>query len=380
MTSRSSGRAGPPRILHILSHFDDTGEGRRTARIINALGRGVRHTIVSADAARLGAAQAIARGSNFVLQPPFPALAGAPLPGRLQTIARAMKGHDLVCTSNWGAIDAAMAHTLFKDLHGLPPLIHHEDGSGDQRAGRWRTWYRRIALGKAAGLVVPSETLEETALVDWQQPLGRVKRIAEGIDTKAYAMGAKKDALRILKRPGEHWVGTPGEGGGGNGLPRLVRALAGLPEDWHLVVLGEAQGRGAIEEEVTALALDHRVHFAGAVADPARVLGLFDIFALAGATTRAPAPVLEAMAAGLPVVAPDSGDIAHMVARENAPFLVPAGRPDALGASLCALAADRGLRESAGAANRARARSEFDAERSLAAYQRLYASAMGVDL
>ncbi|HBM05346.1 MAG TPA: glycosyl transferase family 1, partial [Erythrobacter sp.] len=61
-----------------------------------------RHTIVSAEPAQLGAAARIAKGCDVRIQPEFPSLKGWPLPGRLQKIARAMKGYDLVCTYNWG--------------------------------------------------------------------------------------------------------------------------------------------------------------------------------------------------------------------------------------------------------------------------------------
>ena len=166
-----------PHILHLHSTFAPGGKELRTVQLINAFGKKARHTIVSAEPERLGAAERIARNIDVRLQPDFPSLKGRPTPGRLQKLAKAMRGFDLVCTYNWGAMDAVMAHTLFKDLHNLPPLIHHEDGFDESELKKLktsRTWYRRIALGKSAGLVVPSERLEEIALVDWQQPLGRV--------------------------------------------------------------------------------------------------------------------------------------------------------------------------------------------------------------
>ena len=100
----------------------------RTVQLINAFGKNARHSIVSAEPDHLEAAERIAKGNDVRIQPPFPALKGRPTPGRLQKLAKAMQGYDLVCTYNWGALDAVMAHTLFKDLHNLPPLIHHEDG------------------------------------------------------------------------------------------------------------------------------------------------------------------------------------------------------------------------------------------------------------
>ena len=117
-----------PHVLHLQSTFAPGGKERRTVDLINAFGKGLRHTIVSAEPDELGAAQGIAKGIKVTLQPPFPGLKGLPLPARLQRLAKAMKGFDLVLTYNWGAMDPVMAHTLFKDAFGLPPLVHHEDG------------------------------------------------------------------------------------------------------------------------------------------------------------------------------------------------------------------------------------------------------------
>lgn len=372
-----------PHILHLHSTFAAGGKEIRCVQLINAFGAKAQHTIVSAEPERLDAAQRIAKGLRIALQPDFPSLKGRPFPGRLMKLARAIKPYDLVLTYNWGAMDAVMAHTLFKDALGLPPLVHHEDGFDESEVKKLktsRTWYRRIALGKAAGLVVPSERLEEIALVDWQQPLGRVKRIPNGIDTKAFGMRPKPDALRLIKRPGEFWVGTLVGMRTIKNLPRLVRAFAPLPDEWQLVILGEGEARDAILAEADRLEINHRVHLPGAVADPTRVIGLFDIFALSSDSEQFPLSVVEAMAAGLPVVAPAVGDIAHMVSEPNASFITPAGDEAALSDALRQLADSRPLRDTLGEANRTKARAQFDEAKMVSTYRRLYSSAMRRDL
>ncbi len=372
-----------PHILHLHSTFAPGGKELRTVQLINAFGKKARHTIVSGEPAEQGAADRIARGLEVGMQPDFPSLKGMPTPGRLQKLAKAMRGYDLVCTYNWGAMDAVMAHTLFKDLHGLPPLIHHEDGFDESELKKLktkRTWYRRIALGKASALVVPSERLEEIALVDWQQPLGRVKRIPNGIDTKALAMRPKKDALRLIKHPGEFWVGSLAGLRAVKNLPRLVRVFSDLSDNWQLVILGEGDTRNAILAEADRLQINHRVHLPGAIADPARVIGLFDIFALSSDSEQFPISVVEAMAAGLPVVAPAVGDIANMVSQPNAEFIAPAGNEEELRMALVQLAGSKDLRKEVGEANRAKAVAEFDEAKMVATYRRLYSSAMKIDL
>ncbi len=369
------------RLLHLHSSFHAGGKELRAARLMNLFGPGIEHTIVSAQPEALGAAAAIAPHIPVVYPADFPALAGRPLPARLQTLARAMLGYDLVLTYNWGAMDAVMAHTLFSKALKLPPLVHHEDGFNEDEVGglkRSRNWYRRIALGRAAALMVPSQRLEAIALGAWVQPRWRVRRVPNGIATAAYAQPGRPAALpRVIKRKGEFWLGTLAGLRPVKNLPRLIRAFAALPEEWQLVIIGEGPEHDAIREQAMALDIGHRVHLPGFVAKPAAVIGLFDLFALSSDSEQFPLSVIEAMAAGLAVAAPAVGDIAAMVAPDNAPYIVPPGSDDALAAALTALASDPALRRRIGEANRARARAEYDEAAMLAAYRQAYADALG---
>jgi glycosyltransferase involved in cell wall biosynthesis len=369
------------RLLHLHSTFAAGGKERRAVRLMNAFGPKIAHAVVSGVPGETTAARELSRALTVEWPGDFPSLTGLPTPGRLQRIARAMRGYDLVLTYNWGAMDAVMAHTLFADIYHLPPLVHHEDGfNADEQDGLkpQRNWYRRIALGRAAGLVVPSETLEEIALTTWAQPIGRVTRIANGIDTAAFAKPAKADALRgIVKRKGELWIGTLAGLRPVKNLPALVRAFAATPEQWQLVIVGEGPEELAIRAEAERLGIEDRVHLPGFAPDPARYVGLFDVFALSSHSEQFPISLVEAMAAGLPVAAPDVGDIAEMVSAENRPLITPAGDERALGRSLELLASDAALRASLGKANRAEARARYDEKVMIDTYRRLYARAMG---
>jgi glycosyltransferase involved in cell wall biosynthesis len=369
------------KVLHLHSSFSRGGKELRSAQLINAFGKGAAHTIVSAEPEALGAASAIDRGVVVDYPRDFPALKGRPLPGRLQGLAKAMQGFDLVLTYNWGAMDAVLGHTLFRDLHKLPPLVHHEDGFNEDEAIRRkgsRNWYRRIALGRTSALIVPSRRLEAIALAEWHQPAERVVRIANGIDTAAYGRKPRADALpRVIKRAGEKWLGTLAGLRPVKNLPRLVRAFAGLPEAWQLVILGEGPEREAIRAEAIRLEVGHRVHLPGFVAEPAKAVGLFDLFALSSDSEQVPISVVEAMAAGLAVVSPDVGDIAGRVADPNRPFVTPAGDEAALAAALEKLATEDTLRRRIGEANRQLARAQYDEKAMIAAYREVYARAVG---
>ena len=368
------------RILHLHSSFEAGGKELRAAKLMNAFGPLLEHTIVSAEPEALGAAGAIHPTISVSFPANFPALAGRPTLGRLQRIAKAMLAHDLVLTYNWGAMDAVMAHTLFSKTFRLPPLVHHEDGFNQDEAETLKTsrnWYRRIALGRADALIVPSERLEDIALSVWHQPPGKVHRIINGIPTLAYGKKPKRDALpRVIKHQGESWLGTLAGLRRVKNLPRLVRAFAAMPHHWHLVILGEGPEREAIRTEAIRLEIGHRVHLPGFVADPAKVLGLFDLFALSSDSEQFPISLVEAMASGLAIVSPRVGDVEMMVAAENRPYLVEPGDESGLSDALAVLASHPTERRVIGAANRKIAREEFDEKQMVAAYRAVYARAM----
>ncbi|WP_379923540.1 glycosyltransferase [Erythrobacter sp. R86502] len=368
-----------PRILHCHSTFSAGGKEVRCARLMNAWGARLHHTIVSAEPQAMAAAALIDADIPATYPSDFAALKGKPTPARLARLAKAMRGFDLVCTYNWGAMDAVMAHRVFARRYALPPLVHHEDGFNEDEAVRLnpvRNAYRRVALGTAAQVIVPSTGLEQIALQVWKQPHDRVARIANGIDTAVFAAPPQPDALPFAKPAGQRWVGTLAGLRAVKRLPDLVAACAALPPEWHLVICGEGPERGAILAAAQVHGLASRVHLPGAV-DPARVVGLFDIFALSSASEQFPLSVVEAMAAGLPIAAPDVGDIAAILSEPNRSLVTPPLDIAALGRTISQLAADADLRTRIGASNRQRAQSQFDLAAMLAHYTALYSGAMG---
>lgn len=369
------------RLLHLHSSFNPGGKELRAAKLMAAFGAQVDHTVVSGVPGALGAAEVVDPALNVSYPADFPALTGRPSLARYRRIATAMAGHDLVLTYNWGAMDAVLAHRLFARRLALPPLVHHEDGFNQDEAQRLkpvRNWLRRLALPTAAALVVPSRVLEGIALDIWHQPRGRVVRIANGIPLADFAKVPPPDALPgLVKGPGERWLGTMAGLRAVKNLPRLVRAFAAMPESWRLVIVGEGPERAAIAAEAARLGLAERVHLPGFAPDPARVMGLFDLFALSSDSEQFPISVVEAMAAGLAVVSPAVGDVAAMVAPDNAPWIVPPGDEAALGEALAGAAADDGRRAAVGAANRVRAEADYAEDAMIAAYRRTYAAALG---
>lgn len=155
----------------------------------------------------------------------------------------------------------------------------------------------------------------------------------------------------------------------------LVKAFAIVAEAEplaRLVLAGEGPDREAIEELVRSLNLEELVIFPGNVADVAGLLAAADVFAFPSRYEAFGIALLEAMAAGVAVVASDVGGIRE-VATEGAAVLVPVANPEVLAEALVSVLGDPGLRVRIGEAGRLRA-SAFDVSRVLPELEAVYAS------
>ncbi|MDF2495241.1 glycosyltransferase [Sphingomonas sp.] len=369
----------PINILHLHSTFDLGGKEARAVRLMNAFGDRARHTIVSGMDGRYGARERIAKGIRYEIAQNPPPLQGKPSVGRYDAIARYMRRFDLVLTYNWGAIDGVMARRVFG--RGVPPVVHHEDGFNEDEAGglkRERNLYRRLALSAAHGLAVPSTTLERIALETWKQPRTKVHRIVNGIATELYSQRPGPKAIPgFVRKPKEVVIGTVAGLRAVKDLPALVRAAGGLSNRFRLVIVGEGPERAAIEQAALAMGIEDQLVMPGFLDRPYRFLGHFDLLALSSRSEQFPISVVEAMAAGLPIVAPPVGDVPTMVAAENAPFITDYPGEVRLRDAMQALIADPDLRRTVGEANRRKAQAEYDERHMIARYAALYESALG---
>ena len=357
-------RSIAPLLLHIYSSFSIGGAQVRFAAIANRYPGRWRHAIVAMDG-DLSCRERFASDVQ-VEYPEIPMLKGDTI-GNIRgfrRVLRALRPHALV-TSNWGSIEWAMANAA-----GLRPLVRHvhtEDGFGpDERSAQLprRVWTRRIVLRRSL-VVVPSHVLLGIAKGSWRLP--RVRYIANGIDL------ARFDAPDAPVARAEPVVGTVAGLRGEKNVARLVRAFARIAPEvpGRLAVIGDGPELGALRDLAESLGITSRVEFAGHVPAPQGRYKDFDLFALSSDTEQMPLSVLEAMATGLAVAATDVGDIRGMLAPANAPFLTT--RDDAaLAEAMRALLLQPALCREIGAANRAKARRDYDQEAMFSAYAAIF--------
>lgn len=139
----------------------------------------------------------------------------------------------------------------------------------------------------------------------------------------------------------------------------------------RLLLAGDGERRRASEQRARDLGVADRVHFLGVRSDVPRVLAAADVFVLASTYEGHPLSVMEAMAAGKPVVATAVGCVPELVS-ESTGRLVAAGDELALEASMYELAHDLPLARAKGAAAAHLAKERFDESVMARAYERLY--------
>jgi len=155
----------------------------------------------------------------------------------------------------------------------------------------------------------------------------------------------------------------------------LINAFAKGPASdpkAHLVLAGQGVLRAQLQERVNKLGLTSRVHFLGLRTDIPDVLGAADIFALGSDYEGNPLSVIEAMAAGLPIVSTAAGGVPELLQNGKQGFIVEPGQGERLSEAMMTLLKDPGLRQTMGAAAAARAKEKFDVSAMVRAYEELY--------
>ncbi len=367
------------RLLHTFSTFGLGGAQARALRLMHAWGGGHEHSIVSIVPGELGA-RAHFDPALMVDFPAFPDLKSGSLPARLMAIrtrVRELKP-DLVLTYNWGAMEIVMANRLF----GMAPLVHHEDGFGpDEASGQLprRVWFRRLALAGATRVVVPSRTLERAALDVWRRPAAQIAYVPNGVAVEHYDRVAESRALPGLDRTdGVLQVGTVAGLRPEKNLRRLVRVFAAAAKgiNARLVIVGTGPEREAILAEAAAHGVAERVHLTGFLPDPHSYMGLFDVFALTSDTEQFPISLVEAMAARLPAVCTDVGDIRSILPPENQAYVKAREDEAGLVVAFRRLLMDESLRNALGGANRVKVETAYTLDVMVATYERIYRDAI----
>lgn len=284
-------------------------------------------------------------------------------------------------------VDLMAAHlygsAIYCGLAGLLssiPVISILHGQSDMHGGGRLAAVKKLLVRRSRHLVFVSEKLRvELAAALNAQP-SRTVVIPNGVDMAKFA-GAADDSIRkqLQLRGTDVLVGAVGNIRVPKAYDIFLRAahiLRQRSDKWHFVIAGE--GGNALHEELLLLrqqlGLQEVVTFLGLRSDVARILNNLDIYTSSSRTEGFSLTCVEAMSAGIPVVATRSGGPEEIIEHGLSGLLVPVDDPTALADEIERLADDPGLAKELCHRASQRVLNRYTLEAMVGAYERLFYS------
>jgi glycosyltransferase involved in cell wall biosynthesis len=297
--------------------------------------------------------------------------------------AKYLRGFELAQLFRRLRVDVLHTHNTTAFIHGLiggrlarvPVQIHTDHCKNYQDETRRWMVLEHIASRFIDKMVAVSEHTRDELIQYERIPQSKLMVIRNGINPRP-TRTAPLEALRAEFgfTPDQIIIGTIGRLQAQKGLDLLVAAapavLAACPNVRFLVV-----GGGSLEQQLraqaAALGLDGHLVFTGWRSDAVDLLQLFDCFVSTSNFEGLPMVLLEAMAAGKPIVATAVGGVPEAVDEFNG-ITLPTRDPAALSSALVGLAQRPEVMRQLGAHSRTRYAERFTAQAMAAAYQQLY--------
>ncbi len=207
------------------------------------------------------------------------------------------------------------------------------------------------------------------------------ERVVDGQARVIYAGLALTERNPPLRTPGTGLVlGTAGRLVELKGIEYLIRAAAALRGEFpnlRVEIAGTGPWKSKLQEEVARTGIADRVTFLGWVDEISSVLNRWDAFVLPSLEEGFPIAALDAMAAGLPVIASSVGGVPELIVDGESGWLVPPRDVEALTSRLRHALNHPELRRIAGSAAYSRVRDDFSASQMAAQFEHLYDELLG---
>lgn len=281
---------------------------------------------------------------------------------------------DIIQTHEWGTyLEGLFAARLAK----APVCIHVEQGTPHWHYRRQRVAYR-LAQRLTDRFVPVSEQLAGQMRRWLKIAPSKLTVIGNAIETDRFPdaperRGAVRAGLKLSDR--DFVIGTVGRLVPVKGYEILLQSIArlkalGVPA--RLLLIGNGPLYEPLQRLVETWDLQQHVQFLGERADIPDLLQALDVYVSSSLSEGRSLSIMEAMAAGLPVVATSVGGTPEIITDGHTGVLVPPMQPDALSEKLLILIMDPLQRARLGAAARRSARESFNVQSMVEAYQNLY--------
>jgi glycosyltransferase involved in cell wall biosynthesis len=261
--------------------------------------------------------------------------------------------------------------------HARVPLVVHTE-HGKHYAARFRMRWLGWLAGRYAArfFCVSADIAAEVKACRVVAPY-KVCVVPNGIDTTRFTARGETGPLRqALGIPvGAPVIGTIGRLAEIKRHDLLLRAFTRLRQrlpDAHLLLVGDGSLMPDLRRLAVSLGVASCVHFTGYQSQPEQYLQLMDVFALTSRSEGMPLAILEAWAAGVPIVASRVGGVPELIADGLTGLLFPSGDEAALEEALQRLLTNRPEAQRLVEAGRDRVQSHHSLSRTAADYQNHY--------
>jgi len=231
-------------------------------------------------------------------------------------------------------------------------LAYHHGYTAEDLKMRLYNQLNRWLLPSADRVVTVCEAFADS-LVRSGVERDKITVLANSIDLEPFQRSEQGDAglaQRAGIREGVHVLLSVGRMSREKGHRHLIEALRQIKQQrpqipLQLLLIGEGPERDSLERQVTAAGLQGDVSMPGHLRDPLSYYSLADVFILPSLSEGSPNVLLEAMAAGTPVVACAVGGVPETVRDQESALLVPPGNPAALAQATLRILTDPALAE-----------------------------------
>lgn len=362
----------PLRIVHTESSLGWGGqEIRILAEAQGLMRRGHRVTLLCAPQARIHA-EAHNWGVPAVALP-----IDRKRPRGLRALAAWLRANPSDVVSTHSSTDSWLAALTLAILGRPMPMVRTRHISAPVPRGPLSRW---LYMRAAARVVTTGEALKRQLVEQNGFAESRIESVPTGIDAGRFRPGERKASRAKFGLPQDKTlVGIVATLRSWKGHAVLLEAMALLPPDIDLVIVGDGPQRAALEQQIAALDLRGRVRMQGQQADVLPWLRALDIFALPSyANEGVPQALVQAMLVELACVTTPVGGIPELADHDRTALLVPPRDARALAAAIERLAVDAGLRRELGEAARKHCVEGYAYERMLDRMEAIYRDVCGV--
>jgi L-malate glycosyltransferase len=232
----------------------------------------------------------------------------------------------------------------------------------------------RFSIARSDGLTAVSGYLRDETVRHFGVQSDAIEVIPNFVDPNVYSRATSPCARDSLTRPGEKLVMHISNFRPVKRVGDVVRIFHRLQRDIpaRLVLVGDGPDRPEAAYEAESLGIADRVTFLGKQDSVSEILACADLFLLPSASESFGLVALEAMAAGVPVIASDTGGLPEVVEQGETGYLAPVGDVDAMAARAIEILKDEADWARLSAAARARAVERFGVDRVVPLYEQFY--------